>query len=152
MAWRPVSWAELEECISSGLVSVGSHSHSHSAACDCTDKELVEEASLSRELIRSRLGGEQANIFSYPYGFSRAGSVPPGYVSAVERAGYQMALTTDLGLVHVDTPRFLLPRIEAHGWDSPAILRGKANGHLAAFRLLQGLRKERHFRIQRLPS
>lgn len=150
LTWRPISWVELEECIGTGLVSVGSHSHNHFAASACTDENLVEEALKSREIIQRRLGAEQARIFAYPYGFSSAGHVPPSYVAAVQRAGYQMALTTNLGLVHMDSSPFLLPRIEAHGWDSAAILRAKANGYLAAFRLLQGLRKKRHFGEQQV--
>jgi hypothetical protein len=91
------------------------------------------------------LGPEQGKAFCYPYGCSRLGLVTPAYVSAVRSAGYEMGLTTDLGLVGENASWFLLPRIEAHGLDSAAILLGKANGYLMGFRFLQRLRKPRHF-------
>lgn len=152
LATKPISWTELEECIETGLVSVGSHSHRHMAACDCTEAELLEEACVSCACIRGKLGAEQGNVYAYPYGFSRAGQVPPAYVSAVRQAGCRMALTTDLGMVQPGTPQYLVPRVEAHAWDTPAMLRGKANGYLFAFRLLQGLRGDRHFRDVRLSN
>jgi peptidoglycan/xylan/chitin deacetylase (PgdA/CDA1 family) len=55
LAWRPISWPELQECVDTSLVCVGSHSHNHFAAFDCTDEELLEEAMVSRNIIQSRL-------------------------------------------------------------------------------------------------
>jgi peptidoglycan/xylan/chitin deacetylase (PgdA/CDA1 family) len=143
VAWRPISWAELEECLASGLVSVGSHSHSHYMACHCTAAELLEEACISREIIQTRLGTAQAKTYCYPYGCSFLGEVPPTYTKAVQRAGYQLAMTTDLGMVGCESMPFLLPRVEVHGWDHELILRAKAHGHLLGSRLLQRLRREK---------
>jgi peptidoglycan/xylan/chitin deacetylase (PgdA/CDA1 family) len=143
IAWRPITWPELEECVASGCVSVGSHSHNHLMASHCSPAELVEEVETSREIIKRRLGRAQAGSYCYPYGCSILNEVNTDYVAAVQNAGYQLAITTDLGLVCPDSSPFRLPRVEVHAWDSPAMVRAKVLGHLAPFRLLQHLRSER---------
>ena len=43
-AWRPLNWRELENCVSSGLVTIGAHSHRHRKGSECTPAQLTEEA------------------------------------------------------------------------------------------------------------
>jgi hypothetical protein len=71
------------------------------------------------------------------------GYVPDSYVSAVAEAGYEVAVTYDLGRVTADTDRFRLPRIEAHGVDSEAVIRAKVLGTLAPYWLTDRLRQAR---------
>jgi len=142
-SWRPISWMELEECLESGLVSVGSHSHTHSHGYDCTDEQLRDEAAVSREMLKRQLGSRQGDFYAYPYGLTRHGEVTPAYIQAVQRAGYRAAVTTDLSLVYPASNFLTLPRIEAAGQDLPRSLLAKASGFLGPTRLLNHLRRSR---------
>jgi peptidoglycan/xylan/chitin deacetylase (PgdA/CDA1 family) len=142
-AWRPIRWKEIEECVASGLVRVGSHSHEHRIGSACTPHELRAEAEHSREILRIRLGDEHSRCFSYPYGSSRPSLVPPAYVAAVRESGYELAVSTDMGLAQHGTDPYWMPRVEAFELDSPAVLRAKAAGALTPFLLTQRLRTAR---------
>jgi len=129
IAWRPITWGETEECLKSGWVSVGSHSHSHLNALDSSDGQLAEEAGVSRELLIRYLGPDHAALYAYPYGSSRLGQVRAAYIEAVRKAGYRLAVTTDLGLAMPATPQLQIPRVEVHAYDSPRILKAKVLGN-----------------------
>lgn len=139
--WRPMNWAELKECAASGLVSIGGHSHRHMKAMNLSPAELADEADRSRKILLSEL--DDIRCYAYPYGSSRLGYVPESYVSAVADAGYEVAATYDLGRVTADTDPLRMPRIEAHGVDSEAIIRAKVLGTLAPYRLTDRLRLAR---------
>lgn len=139
--WRPLNWRELEECVASGFVTVGAHSHRHLRGSGCTLSQMVDEAGGSRVLLRSRLGEIHGTAYAYPYGNTKLGDVSPEYVSAVKDAGFRLAVTTDLGLVEADNDPYSLPRLEAHMLDSPGVLKAKALGALAPYRLTD------HFRV-----
>lgn len=62
---RPLSWTALRDCVSTGLVSVGSHTHSHALLDRCAPPEIKSELDRSIELIRNRLGVDPAH-FAYP--------------------------------------------------------------------------------------
>jgi peptidoglycan/xylan/chitin deacetylase (PgdA/CDA1 family) len=140
-AWRPLSWREIDQCLDSGLVSIGSHSHWHKNGRECGSDELKEEAERSRAVLAARLGAENVQCYAYPYGSSRLGQVTPAYEQAVRGAGYRVAVTTDLGVAVSDSDLFRLPRLEAHPFDLPPVLRAKAAGSLAAYHLTDRLRR-----------
>lgn len=135
------------ECLNSGLVSVGSHSHSHLNAVNIGPEKLVEEAVVSRESLRTHLGTDHLSIYAYPYGDSRLGQVSPPYIDAVRNAGYRMAVTTDLGLARPNTPRFQIPRVEVHAYDSPLILRAKILGNLWPLRFCDRFRQAQRYAV-----
>jgi peptidoglycan/xylan/chitin deacetylase (PgdA/CDA1 family) len=143
IAWRPITWAEIEECRNSSLVSVGSHSHSHFNAIDAGPEQLAEEALVSRECLRTYLGADHLSFYAYPYGASKLGQVTPAYIDAVRNAGYGMAVTTDLGIAQPNTPPFQIPRIEVHTYDSSRILGAKVSGNLWPQSLCDRLRRAR---------
>ncbi|HEV3469107.1 MAG TPA: polysaccharide deacetylase family protein [Pyrinomonadaceae bacterium] len=138
--WRAMTWDELEDCAASGLVHVGAHSHRHLRGSRCTPEQLTEEAARSREVLRERFGDGHARAYAYPYGNSRLGDASAAYAAAVSAAGYEVAVTTDLGLATAASDPLLLPRVEAHALDAPAVLRAKARGALASYRLTDNLR------------
>jgi len=138
--WRPLNWQELEDCVASGLVTVGAHSHRHLRGRDCTPSQMTQEAGQSREILRSHLGESQSLQYAFPYGNTKLGDVSPEYVNAVKAAGYKLAVTTDLGLVKADNDPYTLPRLEAHMLDSPGVLKAKASGALAPYRLADHFR------------
>jgi peptidoglycan/xylan/chitin deacetylase (PgdA/CDA1 family) len=145
IAWRPITWAEIKECLDSKLVSVGSHSHSHLNALSASDEQLNEEARISRKILISHLGPDHAALYAYPYGSSRLGQVRTAYIEAVRSAGYHLAVTTDLGIAGPASPPFQIPRVEVHAYDSPRILKAKVNGHLWPQRLSDRFRQaKRH--------
>lgn len=139
-SWRPVVWRDLERALRTGLVSIGSHSHQHLAARDCDAARLADEAGRSRDTLRARLGPEQARTYAYPYGCTRLGDVPASYERAVRAAGYELAVTTDLGLASSAGNPFRLPRIEAHQVDTASMLRAKVCGALGPYRITDRLR------------
>jgi peptidoglycan/xylan/chitin deacetylase (PgdA/CDA1 family) len=143
-SWRPIGWRELERTVRTGLVSIGSHSCRHLEARDCGARHLAEEAARSRETLRARLGSDQARAYAYPFGSSRLGDVPADYEHAVRAAGYELAVTTDLGLATAASNPFRLPRIEAHQVDSARVLRAKLHGSIAPYWLTDRLRSALH--------
>lgn len=138
-AWRPMNWAELKECAASGLVAIGGHSHEHLKATDLSPRELADEARRSRQILLSELS--DVRCYAYPYGSSRLGYVPDSYVSAVAEAGYDVAVTFDLGRVTAETDPLRMPRVEAHGVDGEAIIQAKVIGSLAPYWLTDRLRQ-----------
>lgn len=138
--WRPLGWRDLERALRTPLVSIGSHSHRHLHGRECSASQLAEEAERSRDMLRSRLGAEQARTYAYPYGCSRLGDVPVEYEEAVRAADYDLAVTTDLGLATTEDNPLRLPRIEAHQVDTPSMLRAKIRGALAPYWITDHLR------------
>jgi peptidoglycan/xylan/chitin deacetylase (PgdA/CDA1 family) len=139
-AWRAMTWDELEACAASGLVHVGAHGEKHLRGSTLTPPEMREEAEASRDALRARLGQDAARAYAYPYGSTRLKDVSDEYAEAVRVAGYELAVTTDLGLAQTDSDLFRLPRIEAHGLDAPGVVLAKAAGALATYRLADHLR------------
>jgi hypothetical protein len=98
------------------------------------------EAEESRACLQSHLGKSQARAYAYPYGSTRLRDVSPDYTEVVRAAGYEVGVTTDLGLAHAGSDLFSLPRIEAHALDVPGIIKAKAIGALAPYRITDHLR------------
>lgn len=134
-AWRPLNWDELEKCVASGLVTIGAHSHRHLRANESAPDQIWEEVFRSSEILRSRFGAPNVNVYAYPYGNSYMGHVPTEYESAVRKAGFKMALTTDFGHVAERHNPFRLPRVEAHGIDTAGTLRAKVQSKRSPFYL-----------------
>jgi peptidoglycan/xylan/chitin deacetylase (PgdA/CDA1 family) len=59
-------WSQLEDAISTGLVTIGSHTHSHSDLSRATESEAGAEMDRSRGLIEDRLG-VPCRHFAYPW-------------------------------------------------------------------------------------
>jgi peptidoglycan/xylan/chitin deacetylase (PgdA/CDA1 family) len=143
--WRAITWEELEKCLDSGIVTLGSHSHLHLNGLRCPPDQFLAEAASSREILVVRFGADQIQSYAYPYGSRRLGQVPDRYIEAVRQSGYSLAVTTDLGLATADGDSLAWPRVEAHQVDGPAVMRAKASGRLAGYyftdRLRSGHRK-----------
>lgn len=140
-AWQPLGWPEIETCVASGLVEIGGHSHVHANAANSTPQTLRSETESSRHILRSRLGDGHALSYAYPYGSRRLGHVTSAYVDAVKASGYQLAVSTNLGLVDASSDRYELPRVEVNAYDGPAIVRAKVAGSLAAVAVTDRLRR-----------
>jgi peptidoglycan/xylan/chitin deacetylase (PgdA/CDA1 family) len=66
--WRILNWGELEDCVSSGLVTLGSHSNMHLKASECSDNQIEDEVAISADILKQRFGKDQVNVYAYPYG------------------------------------------------------------------------------------
>jgi peptidoglycan/xylan/chitin deacetylase (PgdA/CDA1 family) len=62
---QPASWAGLAEAVSTGLVTIGSHTHTHLLLDRADGPSAVAELDRSVDLIGERLGVE-AHHFAYP--------------------------------------------------------------------------------------
>ena len=82
------------------------------------DVTTLDAASLRREISGSRVALRRVfhapvDNFAYP-----AGRHDPAAEAAVRAAGFRTAVTTDLGLAHMDGDRATLPRVRVNGTDS----------------------------------
>jgi peptidoglycan/xylan/chitin deacetylase (PgdA/CDA1 family) len=62
---QPLSWSALADAVSTGLVTVGSHTHTHALLDRLPDSEVDDELDRSIGLIHERLGIEPRH-FAYP--------------------------------------------------------------------------------------
>ena len=68
-----ITWPQLAECVSTGLVTVGSHTHTHANLARASEPEAENEMRMSKELIEDRLG-VSCRHFAYPWGVAGAGA------------------------------------------------------------------------------
>lgn len=61
-----LTWSQLSEAVSTGLVAVGSHTHSHADLSRANERDAEEEMRRSKELIEDRLG-TPCDHFAYPW-------------------------------------------------------------------------------------
>jgi len=61
-----VSWAELRDAMSTGLVTVGSHTNTHADLSRASEADADDEMRRSRDLIQERLG-IACDHFAYPW-------------------------------------------------------------------------------------
>jgi peptidoglycan/xylan/chitin deacetylase (PgdA/CDA1 family) len=64
-AGTPASWSGLADAVSTGLVTVGSHTHTHTLLDRIAPDDVADELDRSRQLIEDRLGVSAAH-FAYP--------------------------------------------------------------------------------------
>lgn len=68
-----LSWSQLREAVSTGLVTVGSHTHQHASLARAAEAEAESEMRRSKELVEDRLG-VPCRHFSYPWGVGSPGA------------------------------------------------------------------------------
>jgi len=61
-----ISWPQLREAVSTGLVAVGSHTHTHRPLVRVSEREAEEEMRRSKDLIEDRLE-VGCRHFAYPF-------------------------------------------------------------------------------------
>lgn len=121
---RPASWAGLADAVSTGLVSIGSHTHRHALLDRLSAADTAEELDRSIGLIEARLGTE-ARHFAYP----KALAPSPGADREVRRRFVSAALAgTRANPVGTDVHR--LARSPVQTTDTLRWFRRKAQGGL----------------------
>jgi peptidoglycan/xylan/chitin deacetylase (PgdA/CDA1 family) len=132
---RPLTWAQLQEAVSTGLVSVGSHTHGHASLLHASETTAEDEMRRSKELIEDRLG-VACEHFAYPWAVASA---------AAERAALRLFRTAALPAWktnrkgRIDLHR--LGRVPVLRGDGTSFFRAKVNGMLDgeafAYRILR---------------
>jgi peptidoglycan/xylan/chitin deacetylase (PgdA/CDA1 family) len=61
-----LTWSQLGEAVSTGLVTVGSHTHGHVDLSKASEEEVEREVETSKGLIEDRLG-VPCRHFAYPW-------------------------------------------------------------------------------------
>lgn len=87
-----LSWFELKQMQSSGLVDIQSHTHTH-IRCDVSGKEHIrEELNLSKKLIEEKLN-KTCNFICWPWGKYNSLAI-----SLAKECGYTGAVTSERGI------------------------------------------------------
>jgi peptidoglycan/xylan/chitin deacetylase (PgdA/CDA1 family) len=89
---RPLSWSALRDLVTTGLVTVGSHTHTHALLDRANGPIVADELDSSLRLLEDRLG-VAARHFAYPKGV--AGSFT---AAAVVRQRFRSAALADVGV------------------------------------------------------
>jgi peptidoglycan/xylan/chitin deacetylase (PgdA/CDA1 family) len=99
-------------------IEFGAHTRTHRSLPDADDEAIAAEVESSRIELEQALG-TPVQTFAYPYG-----RVDARAVTAVERAGFASACTTEPRLARLHDDPLLIPRIEIKRHDSlPRFLR-----------------------------
>lgn len=68
-----LTWSQLAEALSTGLVTIGAHTHDHTNLSHATERAAEEEMRRSKELVEERLG-VACRHFAYPWAVASAGA------------------------------------------------------------------------------
>ncbi|TSC88169.1 MAG: polysaccharide deacetylase [Microgenomates group bacterium Gr01-1014_16] len=88
---------------------IGCHSATHPDFFSLTSTDLKEEIIESKKTLESKLN-LPVEYFAYP-----KGRYSPAVLAAVQKAGYQLGLTMDDGIISRNTNPLLLPRVGVDG-------------------------------------
>jgi peptidoglycan/xylan/chitin deacetylase (PgdA/CDA1 family) len=124
---RPLSWTALRDCISTGLVTVGSHTHTHALLDRLTAADIDAELDRSQELIRSQLQVD-AEHFAYPKAVDGSAVAR----AAVVRRFRSAAVAGTHSNVYGDTDPYRLARSPVQVSDGMEWFRRKIAGGLRA--------------------
>jgi peptidoglycan/xylan/chitin deacetylase (PgdA/CDA1 family) len=121
-----LTWTDLRDAASTGLVTIGAHTHSHPNLSLASENEAEREMRKSKEIIEDKLGVE-CRHFAYPFG---VGS------KAADRAARRLFHTAALGDWRVNrsgqTDPFRIGRTPVLRSDGTVFFRAKAAGMLSA--------------------
>jgi len=83
-----LTWEQAKEMQDSGLVTIASHSTNHAEFTTLSTEEAVENVNTSYDVIEQKLGDQEPEIFTYPYGLCTEDQI-----KALEKEGYIQNLT-----------------------------------------------------------
>ena len=137
---RPVSWAGLRDAISTGLVTIGSHTHTHRLLDRVDGSEAGDELDGSIGLIEDRLG-VACTHFAYP----KALLGSPAAEQEVRRRFRTAALAGTRPNTYGSTDLYRLRRSPIQVGDGMRWFRHKASGGLSLEDDLRTLRNRRRY-------
>jgi peptidoglycan/xylan/chitin deacetylase (PgdA/CDA1 family) len=137
---RPVSWAGLRDALSTGLVTIGSHTHTHRLLDRVEGPEAADELDRSIGLIEDRLG-LACDHFAYPKAL--LGSPPAE--QEVRRRFRTAAVAGTRPNIYGSTDVHRLSRSPIQVGDGMRWFRRKATGGLGLEDDLRALRNRRRY-------
>lgn len=111
---QPISWNELRDCVSTGLVEIGAHTHDHILLDRCSSAVALAQFDRCDERIEDELGVSPRH-FAYPKAVA-----PQAEVDRLVRARYDSAAVAGTRPNTSATDRYRLHRSpiqNADGWD-----------------------------------
>lgn len=131
-AWRPLTSAQCQAMLDSGLIELGTHSHWH---WDFRGRpaELRSDLPLSLAVLAGKFGITRPS-FATPYGRGCPKDEGPELAEAARASGVQCMLTTDSDLVRPGDDPFGWGRFTASALDTAASLAAKLDGRYSAAR------------------
>ncbi len=137
---RPVSWAGLRDALTTGLITIGSHTHAHRLLDRVDGPEAADELDRSIELITDRLG-VPCRHFAYP----KALLGSPAAEREVRRRFRTAALARTRPNPYGATDLHRLHRSPVQVTDGMRWFRRKASGGMALEDDLRALRNRRRY-------
>jgi len=133
---RPLSWDQVDEMLSTGLVTLGAHTHTHPDLRGMPVDQIEEEIGESNRLIEARTGHAPEH-FAYPKGFwdeTAETVVRANYSTAVLGGGSPVSQNTDpfrIGRVPVQRSdrQFFFTRKMARGMRMEERVRSLVRGY-----------------------
>ena len=122
----PITWAALRDCLSTGYVTIGSHTHTHAILDRIPDAEVAFELDRSIGLITDRL-----DVLPTHFAYPKAVMGSPGADRAVRRRFVSAALAGGQTNRPGTTDPFRLARMPVQVSDGDAWFRRKAFGGMA---------------------
>lgn len=105
-----LNWEEVHKMAESSLITFGSHTNNHRMLTYLDDNEIFDELMESKDRLFSEGIVNKSFIpFCYPNG-----NFDNRVIKKVEEAGYHVAVTTDNGWNHPNSPRSTLKRVGIH--------------------------------------
>jgi len=106
---RPMTWGEVRKMQKSGWVSFGAHTMHHPILAYLADPAEVQyEVGECRRVLAQQLG-HSVRTFAYPVG--RSEHISDQAVQAVQKAGYEWAVTTIYGVNTAQSDPYRLRRV-----------------------------------------
>ena len=119
----PLNWDQIGEMAASGLMTIGAHTHRHPDLRLLSRVEVLEDLSLSDDLIERRLG-HRPRHFAYPYGYWSQSA------DAVVRARYESATLGGGPAITPATDPLMMHRLPIQLADGDFFFRRKLNSGL----------------------
>lgn len=104
-----LTWAQIKEMSSSGLVSFESHSVNHSNLVSLSSENLTFQLIESKKVLEAQLG-KPVNFIAYPFGFS-----DERVWQATQKAGYKGATGTWFGNIQSEGTLYNMARVKIPG-------------------------------------
>jgi peptidoglycan/xylan/chitin deacetylase (PgdA/CDA1 family) len=108
--FEPLTWNQIREMQSSGLVELGGHTQTHLILGRCGSDTARREIQESYERLRAETG-VKPQLFAYPNG--QPGDFTAETAALLADVGYTAAVTMSPGFVHPRTSLFEIPRYGA---------------------------------------
>ena len=106
----PLGWWQIEEMMTTGLVTIGAHTHRHPDLRSLPPAEIDADLAASDQLVEQRLGVAPRH-FAYPWGYWSEVADP------VVRSRYDTAVLGRPGAFDAATDRYLIPRVPVQAAD-----------------------------------